>query len=124
MGTRPDAGADLELLVFPGEDELGNGLVEDAGDACRLLHGTVLDENSELVSPQPRDRVALPDAEGEGLRQSFQQGVSGHVSAGVVHHLELVQIQVAQSMGAAIPAGRFQESFQAALELQCDSPVR
>ena len=59
---QPDADADAERQVLPGEVEIGDGLAQLVGDAQRSARRAVLQQHAELVAAQPCQRVAFAQA--------------------------------------------------------------
>ncbi len=73
-----------------------DGLADAVGHALRLLQRATFQQQAEFVAAQARDGVRGAHA---GLQQAgdvAQQPVAGAVTAGVVHHLELVEVDVQQ----------------------------
>ncbi len=100
LGDRyqPDAHPDAENPFLPQEAKLRDRpahLVRDptCPGECAVLH-----QHPELVSPEPRQRVALSHGHRQRLPELSQQLVPRHVAAGIVDNLELVQIQIAKGV--------------------------
>ena len=58
----------------------------------------IFQQQCELVAPQARQGIAFPQLAFEQQRQLAQQFVTRHMATGIVDHLELVEIHVAQGM--------------------------
>ena len=72
----------------------------------RLLERAVLQQHAELVAAQARERVAAAHARLQHAGDLLQQLVAGRMAAGVVDHLELVEVEVQQRMSAASDPAR------------------
>ena len=75
--------------------------------------------DAKLVTPKPRDRIALAHLILQFLSQAPQQFVSGDMAACIVYNLELVKVQIAQRM----VSGYFFESRQQRLQTLLESPA-
>lgn len=109
----------LGLVARPGEREpdarpygqlapaqaerVEEGVTDTLGRALRLLDpGDVLEQHRELVATEPRDRVARAGAGAQALGDGDQQLIACRVAEGVVHPLEVVQVEE-QHRDAALP---------------------
>ena len=80
---------------------------------------TVLQQNAELVAAETRERIALPHLLVQQHRQLSQQLVAGRMAAGIVDDLELIEIEIQQSV---LPC-RFGPEEQLAQALLEGAPV-
>ena len=90
-----------------------NGLADAVGHALRLFQRATLQQQAEFVAAQARDGVGGAHA---GLQQAgdvAQQPVAGAVTAGVVDHLELVEVDVQQHVFALAALRGGHRAFQA-----------
>ena len=113
----PDAGAQAEDLVPPAEAALAHGLqhlLRDAG--CHFL-GAMFEQQTKLVTAQAAERVVMAHVGTQQIRDLAQQLVARRVSAGIVDHLELVQVDVAQRVLGRVDAGTLERLFDAQFEL-------
>ena len=77
-------------------------ILDPAGDGVGLrVVVQAVQEDRELVSAQPRQRVALPQARLQAPRRRDQQLVADHVAETVVDDLEAVQIEIEHGEAAA-----------------------
>ena len=100
----PDADRTVDLLA--GHDERGGEhRLDPARDHFGLVDGVdLLQEHHELVTPQPRHRVAVPGGLFEPLGELPQQLVPLQVAERIVDHLEAVEVEEehrAMEVGAA-----------------------
>ena len=95
---QPDADADVEDLVLPHEAVIVDGPHHVVGDLARLLERTPTSSNANSSPPM---RPAVSESRTASLmmrRHLAQHIVAGGVPAGVVDHLESVEIEVAQGV--------------------------
>ena len=102
----PDGHADVHHPVLPHEAEIPDGLSEVLGDPLRGLERAVLQEHAELVAAEARERIGSADTGLHHARELFQEAIAGLVPAGVVDHLELVEVEIEQHMAHAIATAR------------------
>ncbi len=85
-----------------GDDELAaldrKRLLEELVDAirhslCILRPGDAVEEDRELVTPEPGDRVARPHARHQAPRERDEQLIADGVAVGVVDELEAIQVE-------------------------------
>ncbi len=81
-----------------------------------MIQRAVLHEDPELVPSEPRKGVPFANLGLELHAELAQQLVTGDMTAGVVDHLELVQVQVTHHVLAVSAAGRFQHVVQSLFE--------
>ncbi len=87
----------------------GHCLLELAGDEGRVVGGGwVRNQYHELVAVAARHGVFGPDAAGQAFGDHLEQAVPLVVADGVVHRLEVVQIQHEKRHLAPLPAGHEQ----------------
>src|SRR5437660_115108 len=112
-----DAGPDRQRARSPHEPVVADGLAHAIGDARGLFRSAAFQQHAELIAAQARDGVG--DAH-SGLQQTgdvAQQTVAGLVAARVVHHFELVEIDVQQSVAALAALRAQHRRVQAVVEL-------
>ena len=85
----PDARRDHERSLLD-EERLGQGGHEAGGHEGRV--GRTLQQHRELVAAQPGHEVAGPHDALEALRREREDLVPGGVTEGVVHGLDLVEV--------------------------------
>jgi hypothetical protein len=90
-----DAHTDPEDLLLPGESEIFDRPAQRVGDTLRDVHGAVLQQDAELVAAQAREGVLAPHLLREYAPEASQELIAGHVPAGIVDNLELIEIQIA-----------------------------
>lgn len=78
----------------------------------------MLQDHRELVTTQPRQRVAGPHQLAQQPRHLLQELVPDRVPTGIVDQLELIDVDVHQRMLAPIFVRLVQGSAQAGLELR------
>ena len=83
-----------------------------------------MQQQSELVAAEPRERVVAAHPPLQHLRQLAQQFVAGDVAAGVVDDLELIQIEIAHGVARAGRLYRIERALQADLELAAVDQAR
>ena len=105
--------ADLEDLLAPAEAELAHGAPHLLGDLPGLLERAVLEEHAELVAAQPRQHVAAPHPGAQEGGDLLEHLVARQVAAGVVDHLELVEVEIEEDVVAALAAGAADGALQA-----------
>ncbi len=93
-----DARADREETALPAETVTAHQAQQVVGDRHRLVLRAVLEQHAELVAAEPRERVAGAHLRLHHPRELLQELVAGQVAAGVVHDLELVEVDVEQGM--------------------------
>ena len=89
-----DRDADVHDPVLPDEAEIADRLAQALGDALRPVEAAVEQQHAEFVAAEPRQGVGCADAGLQDARHLLQQPVAGLVAAGVIDHLELVEVQV------------------------------
>ncbi len=113
-----DRDTDVHHAVLPDEAEVPDRLPQVLGDALRGFESAVLQQHTELVAPQAGQRVGGADAGLDDAGQLLEQPVAGLVAAGIVDHLELVEVEVQQHVAHAFAAaGGEQRLVEARLEL-------
>ena len=112
-----DADAGLEQAVAPAEAEAGDHLAQLLRDLARLGQVAVRHQHAELVAAEAPERVVGAQL---GLQQRAelpQQLVARGVPAGVVHHLELVEVEEHERMAARVELRVLERLAELALEL-------
>src|SRR5450759_3348050 len=118
-----DAGPDIDALLLTAELERRRKRSNDfPGDGFGVLApGDVGQDQGEFIAPDAGHRVGfaylVPDPRGNGL----QEFVAGGVPQGVVHRLELVQVEVQQRELARAAFGKTDRLTEPVVEQQ---PVR
>src|SRR6266566_5203832 len=97
-GDRDDADADAqrEAPLPTYVAELFDRSLELPGDLCRLGQGTIFQEDTEFIAAEACERVPAAQATAQQAADPAEQVIPGFVTAGIVHELESVQVQVAQ----------------------------
>ena len=113
----PDADADVEHPVLPGELVAGHGLADVLGDLPRLVERATREQHRELVAADARDGVRIAHALLEQRGDLAQQIVAGDVAARVVDELEAVEIEIADDVADAFAARRVERRLEPPLEL-------
>jgi hypothetical protein len=105
---RKDADADRRRdvdLVGPDLEGQGDGGANALGHLAGVVAAVdVGQQHHELVATDACQGVGFPQALAHALRCGDQQAVTHRVAAGVVHRLEVVQIDEHQRRPAALPA--------------------
>jgi hypothetical protein len=101
-----DAGADAAGGLLPAEAVVEDSLADILGHAGGLLGGAALHQDAEFIAAQPRDGVAGAYVRLQQPGDVAQQAVAGRVAAGVVDHLELVQVHVQQCVRTLVHRAR------------------
>ena len=101
-----DAGAHEDLRAAGGEGH-AEGAEDALGDPVQLLGAGAVEEHGELVAADVRHRVAGPDQATEPVGDADEQLVADAVTEGVVHRLEVVEVDDhdAERPGLAAAAG-------------------
>lgn len=122
LGDRHDTNArtEMEHPALPFEAHRAHPLEQLFGHGHRLCERTARQQQRELVTSEARAGVVVAHALLQVARELAQQLVAGHMPAGVVDHLELVEVKIAQGM---LPATRTQ-LFEHALEAGRSSSAR
>jgi hypothetical protein len=114
---QPDADADLERLVQPHEAEVAHRLAQLVGDALRPVEPAAFQQHAELVAAEARQDVRLAQLSAQDRGELAQQLVAGDVAAGVVHDLELVEVDVEQRVMLVERLGALEQLLEKVLEL-------
>src|SRR5690606_20349505 len=112
-----DACTEAERTLVPDELELLDQLAQRLGGTQRLVHRAAFEQHAELVSAEPRQRVAPADLRLQQRAELAQQLVAGAVAARIVDDLELVEIDVQDGVGRLARPGALQRPLEPALEL-------
>ena len=96
----------LALFCSQLEAVVAHRLADLLGDARGLLERAMLRQDAEFVAAEPRDDVGRTHVPLQQRGDVPQQAVAGRVPAGVVHDLELVQVDVQQRMARRRPRAR------------------
>src|SRR5438132_256095 len=113
----PDAHADLEDFLVPHETEVGDCLAQLLGDFKGLAFVALHEQYAEFVATEARKSVGPADVVLERCPELEQEAVAGHVSAGVVYDLELVEIEEHDGVCAVLGFGEAVLIVEAVLEL-------
>jgi hypothetical protein len=108
----------MKSLVVPNELKIINAFMQGRYELPGLSRRTIFKQNAEFVTSQSRNRVALAHLVLQAFRQTPQQFVAGNVAAGVINHLELVEIQITQ----CVLTRRFLDTRQQRLQALLESP--
>jgi hypothetical protein len=100
-----DADPNAEGALLPEEAEILHRLPQQFGNGLGRGSVTVFQKHPEFIATQARQGVPFPQAGLQQGRKLAQQFVTGHMAAGVVDHLELVEIEVAQGMHLTVASG-------------------
>ena len=87
------------------------------GDRLGAIKRTVLDQHDEFVAGQARQVGAVLQLRLEQLGDLAQQFIASGMAAGVVDHLEQVEVEVAQRVHRAAFAGAIKRLLQVLFEL-------
>ncbi|MNN11449.1 hypothetical protein D3C81_1244070 [compost metagenome] len=112
-----DAHAQREGALPVREAEARNGVPQRLGHALAVAGGAMLEQHAELVAAKARQRIAAAQLAAHDLGHLPDQLVAGGMAAGVVDHLELVEVQVHQRMGDALRMRPRDRGTDTALEL-------
>ncbi len=112
-----DACAHGQGARAPHETIVANRLADAFRDPGRLLERATFQQHSEFITAQPCDRVRGPDACLQQSRHIAQQPVAGLVPAGVVHDLELIQVDIEERGGSFAPLRAQNRGVQPIVEL-------
>ncbi len=113
-----DRHAYVHHAVLPNEAEVPDRLPQVLGDALSGFESAVLEEHAELVATQAGQRVGGADPGLDDAGELLEKAVAGLVAAGIVDHLELIEVEVQQHVTYAFAAaGGEQRLVEARLEL-------
>ncbi len=98
------------------ETEPLHDLQKHVGEPLGGILGAILQQQTELVPSQPGHHGGGGQAVLEQHGKLAQQLVPGHVPAGVVDHLELIQIHIEERMAPRLGPRRLQKAGEASLE--------
>jgi hypothetical protein len=107
-----EADADRRAHRLAREDLLAapETLEQVLGDGRGIVHARAAQQNRELVAAQPPHRVGLAQAVAQQLRGLAHESVAGLMAEGVVHLLQVVQVQHQQR--ARVPVAAHQLDLQ------------
>ena len=94
-----------------------DGLAQTFGNARRVVRGAILQQHAEFVATQARQRIALAQAALQNRAHLAHQLISGGMAAGIVDHLELVEVKIHHRMVTPELRGALQGQIQPAFEL-------
>jgi hypothetical protein len=119
LGHRDQADTDTnaEAACLPREAELADAAEDGFHNALRIFDLAVLEQQAELVAAEPAERVPVANVMTQQVGELSQQLVAGDVTAGIVDHLELIEVQVSQHVSPAALARALQGICQAPFEL-------
>jgi diguanylate cyclase (GGDEF)-like protein/PAS domain S-box-containing protein len=86
-----DARADHHLPPVNAQ-RLMQGRMDPVDDGQRFRQIAIVEQDGELVAPEPGDRVTCPDTPGQPLRHRDQDRIAGTVAERVVDPLEVIQV--------------------------------
>ena len=84
------------VVLLPGEAVIADAPGGRFGDARRLLGRAISHQYAEFIAAQTRDGVGGAHMRLQQSCHVAQQPVAGRMTAGIVDHLELVQVDVQQ----------------------------
>ena len=116
-GDHPDAGADIEGLALPGKPVVPEGQPDLAGDLDGMLQRTPLQQQAEFITAQARHGIGIAHLSFQQWRDLPEQFIAGGMAAGIVDHLELVQVDIEQGVPLVFVHRRFEQAVQAVFEL-------
>src|SRR5690606_39853292 len=109
--------ARARVRVLAGKPERVDGAADGLRHLYRAFLGAALEQDAELVTAEPRKYVGRPDIRLHQLGDLAQQLIARGVAEGVVHYLELVEVEVEQRMRPALTVGFVQRCDEAVFEL-------
>jgi hypothetical protein len=115
-GHEADADADIERPVLPHEAVLADLEAHGFGVLRRPVQTAPLQQHAELVAAEAREHVRVADFALQQRRHLLEQLVAGDVAAGVVDHLELVDVDITQRVLLVFHRRGFDGALQARLE--------
>ena len=111
-----DADADPEEGVVPDKAEFFGDVPDGFGEVTGIVDRASFEQYPEFVAAQPCQCVRLAQLHAKLDGQLLEQLVTGDMSAGVIYHLEVVEIQVTQRMAVVFLARIIDSLFQTVLE--------
>ena len=107
-----DADPHAEFIFAPGKAETLHHREDLFSHITGLAQGAILQQDAEFIAAEPRQRVPPAHRGAQQLAELFQHGVAGHMAAGVVDDLEVIEVEIAGRMTAP----GFQQALQTPLE--------
>ncbi len=111
-----DRDPDVENLVLPDKPVVTHRPAHIIRNLPRLLQRTADQQHPELVAAEARHGIAVTHRIAQHLRHFPQHAVAGEMAAGVIHHLEAVEIEITQHVLAVAAVAAVDGLFQAAFE--------
>ncbi len=93
-----DADADIEYLVLPDEAVVIDGAHHIVGDLPRFLERAAHQQQREFIAADAPGGIRIADGLFDERGDLAQHVVARGMAAGVVHHLEPIEVQIAQGM--------------------------
>ncbi len=90
----------------------------------RSFQGTGVEKQAELVAAEPGQGIPAPELALEQDADLFEQLVAGGVTGGIVDHLELVEIEVAENVARATRLGALHRAIQPPFEFAAIDQIR
>ena len=116
-GHQSDTDANVETRAVPYEAKSTNGFSQVFGQAFRLYEIAMLDDDTELVTSKPGERIALTHLIAQHRTHLLQKVIACCVTAGIVDDFELIEIQIAKRVFAIAAARRVQHAMQTLFKL-------
>ncbi len=95
---KSDAGRYRKFIVMPFEAVGADEREYFFGHAPGLRQRTVFHEYTEFIAAQPGQRITGSDLGTQQFTQLSQHGITGQVTAGIVDDLEVIQVDIANSV--------------------------
>src|SRR5512139_2897213 len=97
-----DAHAEHETAPLPAETKVANRVAELQRETHRPVCRAMFQQDAEFVATEARQAVALAHPALQQRADLAQQFVPRSVAAGIVDHLELVEVEITQRVGGAL----------------------
>ena len=106
-----------EALALPTEAKGLHQRAQAVNDRYRFVKRTTTEQQTEFIATQSRQHITAADTALEQLRQLAQQLIPRRMPTGVVDHLELVEVHIAEHLITALSEGQAEHRRQPTLEL-------
>src|SRR6185312_13097711 len=116
-GDEADGDADLEDPLLPAEAVLPHGAAQPLAELAGVLQAGVFEQDPELVAAQPGQGIALAHHGLQKRGDLLEHLVARQMAAGVVDHLELVEVEIEESVLALLLPGAVEAELETLLEL-------
>ena len=116
-GNQTNTDTDGKLFPFPRKPEATNRLAQKLPDLPGAIQRAGFEQHCKLVTAKAGQRVSFSQAIRQQQRNLPEQLVASGVSAGVIDHLELIEIKVQKCMRFSGFPRTAQRVLQTALEL-------